>query len=185
MLRAVVAAQHSIDPQQRREPDLQGSRSAGPALFPPEIPEKLCREAEDLFGPVLLRRRDPVLREFLVRRIAVLEKIMNSVSLAAEGQRTKEKAGDFPPPTGQKVFGFTREEEESEVKKDSLKKDSLKKDSQEKSIRTRNIRKKSIWKKSTWKKSTWKKSTWKKSVRLSTVWKSIGLRSGSFCRWRQ
>ena len=114
VLRAVVAAQHSIDPQQRREPDLQGSRSAGPALFPPEIPEKLCREAEDLFGPVLLRRRDPVLREFLVRRIAVLEKIMNSVSLAAEGQRTKEKAGDFPPPTGQKVFGLTREEEESE-----------------------------------------------------------------------
>lgn len=114
VLRAVVAAQHSIDPQQRREPDLQGSRSAGPALFPPEIPEKLCREAEDLFGPVLLRRRDPVLREFLVRRIAVLEKIMNSVSLAAEGQRTKEKAEDFPPPTGQKVFGFTREEEESE-----------------------------------------------------------------------
>ena len=114
VLRAVVAAQHSIDPQQRREPDLQGSRSAGPALFPPEIPEKLCREAEDLFGPVLLRRRDPVLREFLVRRIAVLEKIMDSVSLAAEGQRTKKKAGDFPPPTGQKVFGFTREEEESE-----------------------------------------------------------------------
>ncbi len=114
VLRAVVAAQHSTDPQQRREPDLQGFRSAGPALFPPEIPEKLCREAEDLFGPVLLRRRDPVLREFLVRRIAVLEKIMNSVSLAAEGQRTKEKAGDFPPPTGQKVFGFTREEEESE-----------------------------------------------------------------------
>lgn len=114
VLRAAVAAQHSTDPQQRREPDLQGFRSAGPALFPPEIPEKLCREAEDLFGPVLLRRRDPVLREFLVRRIAVLEKIMNSVSLAAEGQRTSEKAEDFPPPTGQKVFGFTPEEEGSE-----------------------------------------------------------------------
>ena len=30
------------------------------------------------------------------------------------GWETKEKAEDFPPPTGQKVFGFTREEEESE-----------------------------------------------------------------------
>ncbi len=56
-------------------------------LFPPEIPPQIQREAEDLFGPLLLRRRDPVLREFLVRRIAVLKKIRDSVSRAAKERR--------------------------------------------------------------------------------------------------
>ena len=50
--------------------------------FSPEIPAGLRREAEDLFGPLLLKRRDPVLREFLVRRTAVLEKIIRSISQA-------------------------------------------------------------------------------------------------------
>lgn len=52
-------------------------------LFPAGIPEQIRREAEDLFGPVLLSRRDPLLKEFLTRRIAVLERIRGSVSEAA------------------------------------------------------------------------------------------------------
>lgn len=44
---------------------------------------QLLQEAEDLFGPVLLRRRDPVLFEFLSRRIRVLEKIRASVFRAS------------------------------------------------------------------------------------------------------
>ena len=91
VLRAAVDAQNRKQVQQRREPGLSGLRSPEPALFPPEIPEELCREAEDLFGPLLLKRRDPVLREFLVRRIVVLKKIRDSVSRAAEGQKAPEK----------------------------------------------------------------------------------------------
>ena len=91
VLRAAVDARNRKQVQQRREPELPGLRSPEPALFPPEIPEELCREAEDLFGPLLLRRRDPVLHEFLVRRIAVLKKIWNSVSRAAEGQKAPGK----------------------------------------------------------------------------------------------
>ena len=91
VLRAAVDAQNRKQVRQRREPGLPGIRSPEPALFPPEIPEELCREAEDLFGPLLLKRRDPVLREFLVRRIAVLKKIRDSVSRAAEGQKASEK----------------------------------------------------------------------------------------------
>ena len=97
VLRAVMDAQHSKELQQSREPDLPGPESAEPVLFPPEISGEICREAEDLFGPLLLRRRDPVLREFLVRRIAVLEKIRNSVSLAAKGQRVSGKTDGSPP----------------------------------------------------------------------------------------
>lgn len=51
--------------------------------FAPDIPDGLCREAMDLFGPLLLSRRDPVLHEYLRRQTAVLEKILRSVSRAA------------------------------------------------------------------------------------------------------
>lgn len=44
----------------------------------------ICQEAEDMFGPVLLRRHDPVLLEFLTRRTAVMEKILRSVRDAAK-----------------------------------------------------------------------------------------------------
>jgi len=63
------------------------------SLFPAGTSTQLCREAEDLFGPLLLRRKDPVLREFLVRRIAVLKKIRDSVSRAA-GEMPVQQAGN-------------------------------------------------------------------------------------------
>lgn len=50
--------------------------------------------AEDLFGPVLLRRRDPVLHEYLIRQTAVLEKILRSVRgavLQTAPQKKEEK----------------------------------------------------------------------------------------------
>ena len=75
------------------------------SLFPAGTSPQLCREAEDLFGPLLLRRKDPVLKEFLVRRIAVLKKIRDSVSRAAgetpAQQAGKNPAGEpVPPETG-------------------------------------------------------------------------------------
>lgn len=61
--------------------DLTGPVSAGTGrmLWEREIPEDICQAAEDLFGPVLLQRRDPVLHEYLIRQTAVLEKILRSV----------------------------------------------------------------------------------------------------------
>ena len=47
--------------------------------FSKDIPDNIRREAEDLFGPVLLAGRDPVLHEYLVRQKKVLEKILKSV----------------------------------------------------------------------------------------------------------
>ncbi|MDO5133402.1 MAG: class I SAM-dependent methyltransferase [Eubacteriales bacterium] len=52
----------------------------------PDLPAGVCREAEDLFGPVLLRRRDPVLLEYLVRKTASLKRVYRSVCRAAEEQ---------------------------------------------------------------------------------------------------
>ena len=40
-----------------------------------------------MFGPVLLKRRDPVLLEYLTRQTAVQEKILESVSRAAQESR--------------------------------------------------------------------------------------------------
>ena len=74
------------------------------SLFPAGTSPQLCREAEDLFGPLLLRRKDPVLREFLVRRIAVLKKIRDSVSRAA-GETPVQQAGKNP--AGQAVTAET------------------------------------------------------------------------------
>ena len=54
------------------------------AAFAQEVPDRICREAEDMFGPVLLEKRDPVLLEFLTRRTAVLEKIVRSIRQAAK-----------------------------------------------------------------------------------------------------
>lgn len=53
------------------------------ASFAAEVPDGICREAEDMFGPVLLEERDPVLLEFLMRRTVVLEKIVRSIRQAA------------------------------------------------------------------------------------------------------
>ena len=49
----------------------------------------LLQETEDMFGPVLLERRDPVLLEFLVRQEKVLKKIRSSVRRAAQTNETR------------------------------------------------------------------------------------------------
>lgn len=54
------------------------------ALFQEDVPEAVRRQAVDLFGPVLLAKKDPMLHEFLVRRTAVLEKILSQVRNALE-----------------------------------------------------------------------------------------------------
>lgn len=58
------------------------------------FPDKsaLLQETEDLFGPILLERRDPVLLEFLVRQERVLKKIHSSVRRAA--QTNEARSGD-------------------------------------------------------------------------------------------
>lgn len=68
----------AADPAKERT----GDRNT-PELFAPDIPAQVRLQAEDLFGPVLLQRRDPVLLEFLRRRTAVLEKILRSIRQAA------------------------------------------------------------------------------------------------------
>jgi tRNA (adenine22-N1)-methyltransferase len=48
------------------------------------IAPSVMQEAEDMFGPVLLKDRDPILFEFLTRRTAVLHKILVSISQAVQ-----------------------------------------------------------------------------------------------------
>ena len=76
----------AADPAKERT----GDRNT-PELFAPDIPAQVRLQAEDLFGPVLLQRRDPVLLEFLRRRTAVLEKILRSIRQAA-GDTDKDPA---------------------------------------------------------------------------------------------
>ena len=45
--------------------------------------QDLRLQAQDMFGPILLENRDPVLLEFLTRRTAVLERILCSIRQAA------------------------------------------------------------------------------------------------------
>lgn len=87
-----------------RKADGGGTCTPEKSFFSPEISPQLCREAEDLFGPLLLQRRDPVLREFLVRRIAVLKKISASVSRAFEEQQ----AGSRTDPEQKKPAAMQR-----------------------------------------------------------------------------
>ena len=76
----------AADPAKERT----GDRNT-PELFAPDIPAQVRLQAEDLFGPVLLQRRDPVLLEFLRRRTAVLEKILRSIRQAV-GDTDKDPA---------------------------------------------------------------------------------------------
>lgn len=76
----------AADPAKERTGDRNTSE-----LFAPDIPAQVRLQAEDLFGPVLLQRRDPVLLEFLRRRTAVLEKILRSIRQAA-GDTDKDPA---------------------------------------------------------------------------------------------
>ena len=72
--------------------DSSGGDSAGgnPGLFPKK--SALLQETEDMFGPILLERHDPVLLEFLVRQERVLKKIHSSVRRAA--QTNGARSGD-------------------------------------------------------------------------------------------
>ena len=83
-----------------KDPGGAGEDPASGDLFPAEIPDQIRREAEDLFGPVLLSRRDPLLKEFLTRRIAVLERIRGSVSEAAESLGQELSAAAAPAEAG-------------------------------------------------------------------------------------
>ena len=49
--------------------------------------EALYQEAEDLFGPVLIRDRDPILRSYLLWQKGVNDRILHSLSRAREGSR--------------------------------------------------------------------------------------------------
>ena len=66
--------------------DIKDTDGTEPA-FAPGIPPERCLEAMDIFGPDLLKRRDPVLLEYLTRQTAVQEKILRSVSHAAQESR--------------------------------------------------------------------------------------------------
>ena len=68
---------------EKEKKDADGTEPA----FAPGIPPERCLEAMDMFGPVLLKRRDPVLLEYLTRQTAVQEKILESVSRAAQESR--------------------------------------------------------------------------------------------------
>lgn len=70
------------------DPDPADGAADG-ASFAPDVPQELRQAAEDLFGPVLLRKRDPVLHEYLVRQSRVLEKILASVREAAAKARVE------------------------------------------------------------------------------------------------
>ena len=71
------------------------SRQPADIGFSPDTPAVLRLEAEDLFGPVLLRRRNPGLLEYLTRQNAVLHKILQSVSRALQKE---ESDGDRDKP---------------------------------------------------------------------------------------
>ena len=53
-----------------------------------------CQEAEDRFGPCLIREQDPVLLAFLLHSRKVREKILSSLTRAADAEKAKERAGE-------------------------------------------------------------------------------------------
>lgn len=69
-----------------------GGDSAGGDSGPFPNKSALLQETEDMFGPILLERHDPVLLEFLVRQERVLKKIHSSVRRAA--QTNGARSGD-------------------------------------------------------------------------------------------
>lgn len=85
----------SLRAEENSAPD--PSVSCGCGLFSDDIPEGIRQEAEDLFGPVLLSRQDPVLKEYLVRQTAVLERILCSISLAIENMGSGPEGEDGVP----------------------------------------------------------------------------------------
>lgn len=98
VLRAVSGVESAAG--RPKDPGGAGEDPEALDLFPAEIPDQIRREAEDLFGPVLLSRRDPLLKEFLTRRIAVLERIRGSVSEAAESLGQELSAAAAPAEAG-------------------------------------------------------------------------------------
>ena len=63
----------------------------------PSAEDPVRQAAEDLFGPVLLQRRDPVLHEYLIRQTAVQEKILCSIrgAVLQTAPRKKEEKKDL------------------------------------------------------------------------------------------
>ena len=60
-------------------------------LWPEGIGDEDALEAEDRFGPVLLRERDPLLLVFLRWQLAINERILSSIEGAGEGDRRRER----------------------------------------------------------------------------------------------
>lgn len=79
------------DPEGNPEGD-SNEDSAGGDSGPFPDKSALLQETEDMFGPILLERHDPVLLEFLVRQERVLKKIHSSVRRAA--QTNGARSGD-------------------------------------------------------------------------------------------
>ena len=46
---------------------------------------------EDCFGPVLLEKKHPILKEWMQREICIQEKILNSLTKAGDAERSKER----------------------------------------------------------------------------------------------
>ena len=64
--------------------------AAGPA-WPAGVQEELARECEDRFGPVLLRRRDPILHAWLTRCRRTSDRILASLRERGRDEASREK----------------------------------------------------------------------------------------------
>jgi tRNA (adenine22-N1)-methyltransferase len=65
-------------------------RQVRPA-WPEGLKDEDALEAEDRFGPVLLREKDPLLLVFLRWQLAINERILSSIEGAGEGDRHRER----------------------------------------------------------------------------------------------
>ena len=60
-------------------------------LWPASLDRADALEAEDRFGPVLLKDRDPLLKVFLEWQLAINERILSSIEDAGSGDRHRER----------------------------------------------------------------------------------------------
>lgn len=60
-------------------------------LWPSSLDRADALEAEDRFGPVLLKDRDPLLKVFLKWQLAINERILSSIEGAGLGERHRER----------------------------------------------------------------------------------------------
>ncbi len=59
--------------------------------WPEGLSEEDALEAEDRFGPVLLREKDSLLKVFLEWQLSINERILSSIEAAGEGERRRER----------------------------------------------------------------------------------------------